>query len=105
MQLPSVRVEWPEDEAGEGRNTMITIVHGKTLYQYLNLSRAEAERRFQLSMAARLPPQAEIEPADAVGLMTRFDDEMILWLNPEEEIESFMKALGLAPKGVRARGH
>jgi hypothetical protein len=113
MQLPEVKVTWQAEEnqpTAVGANTMITIIHGQTLFNYLNLPREEAERRFQQAMAERNPFMAAKEPTTASALVTKFDDEFLLWLNAGEEMQDlaqdFLAMLGgqfgdEPPKGSR----
>ena len=92
MKLPTVSVEWQSlaiPANTRHTNMVITIIHGQTLYNYLNVSREEVERRFQEVMDERNPIMAAREPTVATALTTCFDDEFCLWLNAGDEIREF----------------
>lgn len=96
MQLPNVSITWQSENdpaAAVGTNTVVTIIHGQTLYNYLNLPREEVERRFQKVMHERNPILAAREPTEASALTTHFDDEFMLWLNAGDELKTMAEDL------------
>lgn len=96
MQLPNVSITWQSENdpaAAVGTNTVVTIIHGQTLYNYLNLPREEVECRFQKVMTERNPILAAREPTTASALTTHFDDEFMLWLNAGDELKTMAEDL------------
>lgn len=75
------------DYEGTPKHIMHVIKHGDTKFFYLDISRDEAERRFEIEMGARPDFQVMIEPEEAGGFTIDFDDQFVLWENPMNDLQ------------------
>lgn len=98
-----VKLVWKTSATvGKKVHTAVVIIHGDTDYFYINVSRDEAQRRFDESMQSRTQVQAELEPTEAAAHIVPFDDEFVIWHNPGAALQkmSDMILSGRVPRGI-----
>jgi hypothetical protein len=93
----SVKLTWsnivslePNDDGLQKKYTVHFVLHGGSIFQWINTSREEVESEFKQIMDERIPMQILMEPQEAIAYTCQTDRFFTVWMNMGEQINDLV---------------